>query len=54
VKLGFSNEKVAKALRLFGTKEHDWVGLYRLYEVIEEDVGNIKKIAAKNWAAKNR
>jgi hypothetical protein len=41
---------VAKALRLLGTHEHDWVSLYRLYEVIEADVGGIKKITSEGWA----
>ena len=41
---------VAKALRLLGTQKHDWVSLYRLYEVIEADVGGIKKIPSEGWA----
>jgi len=52
VKLGISDKKVAKALRLFGTNKHDWVSLYRLYEVIEEDIGVIEKISRKKWATK--
>lgn len=52
IKLGLSEEKVAKVLRLFGTNEHDWVSLYRLYEVIEADIGGIEKIASKGWATK--
>jgi len=50
VKLGFFDAKVAKALRLFGASEHDWVSLYRLYEVIEEDVGGIERIVSRKWA----
>ena len=41
---------VAKVLRLYGADDHDWVSLYRIYEVIESDVGNIAK---KGWATKN-
>lgn len=52
VRLGLSEEKVAKALRLFGTNEHDWVSLYRLYEVIEADIGGIGEIVSKGWATK--
>ena len=50
VKLGLLDPQVAKALRLFGASEHDWVSLYRLYEVIEQDVGGVEKIANKKWA----
>ena len=52
VKSGISDKKVAKALRLFGTNKHDWVSLYRLYEVIEEDIGGTEKIPRKKWATK--
>jgi hypothetical protein len=34
-----SDELVAKASRLWSTGVFDWVNLYRLYEVIKEDVG---------------
>jgi hypothetical protein len=53
LKIGFSDVKVAKALRLFGISEHDWVSLYRVYEVIEEDVGGIEEITGKGWATKS-
>jgi hypothetical protein len=53
VNLGLGNQKVAKALRLLGTEEHDWVSLYRLYEVIEGDVGGMEEIAEKGWATKS-
>ena len=52
VKIGLSDEKVAKVLRLFGTNEHDWISLYRLYEVIEDDIGGMEKITGKGWATK--
>ena len=40
---------VAKVLRLFGAGNHNWRGLYPIYEVIKSDVGNIAK---KGWATK--
>ena len=46
------NPNVEKALRLIGTDEHDWISLYRLYEVIEADVGGIDKIVSEGWATK--
>jgi len=52
INAAFKNTNVAKALRLLGTDEHDWVSLYRLYEVIESDVGGIDKIASEGWATK--
>ncbi len=41
---------VAKVLRLFGAGAYDWVSLYRIYEVIESDVGGILNIVKKGWA----
>lgn len=52
INAAFKNPNVAKALRLFGNDKHDWVSLYRLYEVIEADVGGIDKIASEGWATK--
>jgi hypothetical protein len=52
MRLGLADPKVAKALRLLGTEEHDWVSLYRLYEVIEDDVGGLGNIARYGWATK--
>jgi hypothetical protein len=50
--LGLTDHKVAKALRLLDTDEHNWVSLFRLYELIEEDVGGIDKIVRCDWASK--
>lgn len=52
VRLGLADPKVAKALRLLGTQEHNWGNLYRIYEVIEEDVGKIDNITQYGWATK--
>ena len=52
VNLGLADSKVAKALRLIGTEKHDWASLYRLYEVIEGDIGGMDKIADRDWATK--
>ena len=50
IKLGLTDQNIAKALRLLGTDEHNWVSLYRLYEVIEEDVDDLRKIVNNGWA----
>ena len=34
-----SNPKVAKALRLFDRDSKDWVGMARILEIVEADVG---------------
>ena len=52
VDLGLTDPGVAKALRLLGTEEHDWVSLYWLYEVIEGDIGGMDEIADRGWATK--
>lgn len=41
---------VAKVLRLFGPGHHDWVNLYRIYEVVENDIGGVWNIVKKGWA----
>src|SRR5204863_350395 len=48
--LASKDEKVAKALRLWGTGVFDWVNLYRVYEIIETDVG--ERIQLDGWASK--
>ncbi len=50
--LGLTNTNVAKAFRLLGKEKHTWVNLYRIYEVIEEDVGSMEKIVKCGWATK--
>jgi hypothetical protein len=52
VNLGLTDAKVSKALRLLGTEENNWVNLYRLYEVIEDDIGGMDEIADRGWATK--
>jgi hypothetical protein len=52
IKLGLTDQNVAKALRLLGTDEHNWISLYRLYEVIEEEAGGLDKIVNNGWATK--
>ncbi len=51
VAIAKQDERVGRALRLFGY-EHTWDNLYKIYEVIEEDVGS-KEIRA-NWPAGDR
>ncbi|HTS51949.1 MAG TPA: hypothetical protein VMH26_01635 [Burkholderiales bacterium] len=48
--LGLRDANVEKALRLFGAGSSDWVGLYRLFEVIEADVGGLSSIVGLGWA----
>ena len=52
VSLGLKDDVVEKVFRLFGL-QHDWVNLYRIYEVIEQDAGGINAIANNNWATKS-
>jgi len=46
------NENVAKVLRLFGVGSYDWVDLYRIYEIIGDDMGGSNNIVNKQWATK--
>jgi len=45
-------ENVDTVLRLLGDHSKDWVNLYNILEVVENDVGGIPKIAKKGWATK--
>jgi hypothetical protein len=49
--LALSDTTVSKALRLFGKtrNDHDWVSLYRIYEVVKKDVGT-QLMYDKGWA----
>ncbi len=46
-----ADKAIGKVFRLFG-HQHGWVGLYRIFEVIEGDVGSVDKIAAQEWSTK--
>ena len=54
IPLSFKHKTVAKALRLC-SRDLDWVNLYRIYEVISEDVGgpNSKEIRVFKGSANN-
>lgn len=50
--LGLSDPSVARALRLYGRWPQDWANLYRIFEIIETDVGP-KTILQQGWATKS-
>lgn len=50
IKVSQNDENVAKVLRLLSNFSYDWVNLYRIYEVAEDDVGEIAKINQEGWA----
>jgi len=52
ISIAKKDNTVAKALRLFGSGAYDWVNLYRIYEVIEGDMGGLKNIVKEGWATK--
>lgn len=52
LRLADESVHVAKALRL-QCQDMDWVNLYRLFEVVREDVGGDDQIAEKGWAIKD-
>ncbi len=45
-------ENVATVLSLLGDHPKDWVNLYRILEVVEDDVEGIPKIIEKGWGTK--
>jgi len=50
---GFHNDKVKRALRIYGKERHTWTGLYKVYEIIESAVGGKKTIIKKEWTTES-
>lgn len=50
IRLADRDSNVATLFRLIAGKSLDWVGLYRIYEVILKDVGNKDAIVKNGWA----
>lgn len=48
-----SSDHVARALRLSEGRNHDWVGLYRLLEIVEDSVSR-KRITDAGWATRSQ
>lgn len=51
VRLALSKPVVAEALQLMGTGDLDWPRLYKIYEVIRDDVGG--ESGLQGWATRN-
>lgn len=52
VRLALSDDSVDKVLRLNSSDTLDWGNLYRIFEVIQKDVGGMGRIALNGWATK--
>lgn len=52
--LATKDATVSRALRLFGSDVHDWVNLYRIYEIIESDMGGLIAMINLGWTSKLR
>jgi len=50
---GLRDEKIKRALRIYGKERHSWAGLYKVYEIIEDAVGGLQKITERDWATKS-
>lgn len=46
------SDKVVKVLHILNSYEHNWVNLYKVYEIIEGEVGS--KITKDGWASKEK
>lgn len=51
--VGLSDDSVGKILRLLG-QEQNWVELYRIFEVIEHDMGGIENIVESDLSSKGQ
>ena len=54
VNAGLKTEPVAKVLRLLATKEPSWENLYRILEVVEEDMCGLGAIVQQGWATRKK
>jgi hypothetical protein len=52
INLAKTDKAVADALHFF--RENTWVSLYKVYEIISEDVGGQQAIAKNGWATKQK
>jgi len=50
---GLRDEKLKRALRIYGKERHTWVGLYKVYEIIEDAFGGMQNIIEQGWASKS-
>lgn len=50
--LGMTKERVANVLRILESTTLDWVNLYRVFEIIRDDVGGTKGITDAGWATR--
>jgi len=54
VRLAQRDGNVAKALRIITSRELNPVNLYKLYEIVRDDVGNESAMIQRNWATRNQ
>ena len=50
VEIAMRDPKVAKALRIFGSREHNWHNLNNIFEVVQSDAGG--QITKAGWATR--
>lgn len=46
------NNAIEKAIRIYGSCEINWGDLYKVYEIIESDIGGFNRIVNKGWNTK--
>lgn len=51
--LAMSESAISDVLRFFGTGKLDWVNLYRIFEIITDDVGGLDPIVGNGWATRS-
>ena len=50
---GLRDEKLKRALRIYGKERHTWVGLYKIYEIVEDALGEMQNLIEQGWASKS-
>jgi hypothetical protein len=54
IEIAEKDRLAARALALYGGRAHNWVNLYMVLEVVEDDVGGEKGLIGKRWAQKGK
>lgn len=48
--IAMHNTNVAEAVRIFGTLKNNWFNLYKIYEIVRDDVGGHNNLINTGWA----
>jgi hypothetical protein len=54
LELAEQDPNIAEALKNFSFREHNWVNLYKIYEIIEADFGGMNQLFEQTWVNESK